>query len=349
MSIPARTAELTGLRQFHIAEHVIPDPGPGDVQVRVAAVGICGSDLHSYSEGAVGDTPCVYPMVLGHEPAGVVMRTGTGVTGWSPGDRAALEPALFCYHCEFCLSGHHNVCANLRFMSNPGEPGFFREYANLPARNLLALPAGMSLEHATLVEPLAVALHSLQFVALCPGETAAVFGVGPIGLLTVIALKLAGAARVWAVDPIAHRLDLARAAGADAVIDPRAVDPVRQILADTGNRGVDVAIDCAGKDNSVNQSIHTVRNAGRVVVTAIPPGTLVPVEFSPLRRKEIALYNVRRSNHESAEALSILAEHTARFAPIVTHRRPLGEIGLAFAQLENYEDGAGKIVIAFPK
>jgi L-iditol 2-dehydrogenase len=349
MSIPARTAELTGARQFRITEQVIPDPGPGEVQVRVAAVGICGSDLHSYSEGAVGDTPCVYPMVLGHEPSGVVTKTGAGVTGWAPGDRAALEPAPFCYHCEFCLSGHHNVCANLRFMSNPGEPGFFREYANLPARNLLALPAGLSLEHATLVEPLAVALHSMQFVALRPGETAAVFGVGPIGLLTIIALKLAGAGRVWAIDPVAHRLELARAIGADAVIDPRAVDPVRQLLADTGNRGVDVAIDCAGKDNSINQSIHAVRNAGRVVVTAIPPGVLVPIEFSPLRRKEIALYNVRRSNHESDEALATLAEHTARFARILTHSRPLDEINRAFAQLENYEDGAGKIVIAFPK
>jgi L-iditol 2-dehydrogenase len=234
-------------------------------------------------------------------------------------------------------------------MSNPGEPGFFREYANLPARNLLALPAGLSLEHATLVEPLAVALHSMQFVALRPGETAAVFGVGPIGLLTIIALKLAGAGRIWAIDPVGHRRDLARVVGVDAALDPQAADPVRQILADTGNRGVDVAIDCAGKDNSINQSIHAVRNAGRVVVTAIPPGVLIPIEFSPLRRKEIALYNVRRSNHESAEALAILAEHTARFAPILTHSRPLDEINRAFEQLENYEDGAGKIVIAFPK
>jgi L-iditol 2-dehydrogenase len=349
MSIRARTAELTGLRQFRMTEQPIPDPGPGEVQVRVAAVGVCGSDLHSYSEGAVGDTPCVYPMVLGHEPAGVVVKTGAGVTGWSLGDRAALEPAIYCYHCEFCLSGHHNVCANLRFMSNPGEPGFFRGYANLPARNLLALPTRMSVEHATLIEPLAVALHSMQFVAPRPGETAAVFGVGPIGLLTIVALKLAGAARVWAIDPVAHRLDLARAVGADAVINPRAVDPVRQILVDTGNRGVDVAIDCAGKDNSINQSIHAARNAGRVVVTAIPPGVLVPVEFSPLRRKEIALYNVRRSNHESGEALAMLAEHTARFAAIVTHSPPLDEIGGAFNQLENYADGVGKIVITFPK
>lgn len=349
MSTPARTAELTGIRQFRIAERSISDPAPGEVQVRVAAVGVCGSDLHSYSEGAVGDSPCLYPMVLGHEPAGVVIKTGSGVTSWSPGDRAALEPALYCYHCEFCRSGHHNVCANLRFMSNPEEPGFFREYLNLPARNLLPLPESMGLELATLVEPLAVALHSMRFVALRPGETAAVLGAGPIGLLTLITLKLAGAARVWVVDPVTHRLELAGGAGADVTIDPKSVDPIRQILADTGNRGVDVAIDCGGKLDSINQCIHATRHAGRVVVTAIPSEVRVPVEFSPLRRKEIALYNVRRSNHESHEALAILTAHQHLFLPLITHTRPLHHICQAFAMLENYEDGVGKLVITFPK
>jgi L-iditol 2-dehydrogenase len=349
MSTPARTAELTGVRQFRLVERSIPDPGPGEVQVRVAAVGVCGSDLHSYSEGAVGDSPCVYPMVLGHEPAGVVVKTGTGVTGWSRGDRAALEPALYCYHCEFCRTGHHNVCANLRFMSNPEEPGFFREYLNLPARNLLALPENISVELGTLIEPLAVALHSMQFVAPGPGETAAVFGAGPIGLLTLIALKLAGAARVWVVDPVAHRLELARAAGAGAVIDPRSVDPVRQILQDTGNRGVDVAIDCAGKHDSINQCIHATRNAGRVVMTAIPSEVRVPVEFSPLRRKEIALFNVRRSNHESPDALAMLTSNARLFAPLITHTRRLEDISRAFSLVENYEDGVGKLLITLPE
>lgn len=345
MSIRARTAELTGVRRFQLSERQIPGPGPGEVQVRVVAVGVCGSDLHSYSEGAVGDSPCVYPMVLGHEPAGIVARTGPGVTGWSPGDRAAFEPALYCYHCEFCLSGHHNVCANLRFMSNPEAPGFFREYANLPAENLTAIPPGMSLEHATLVEPLAVVLHSLELASLRPGETAAVFGVGPIGLLTVVALKLAGAGRVVAVDPVSHRLDLARAVGADVAIDPRAVHPVQQILSDTGKRGVDVAIDCGGKDGSINHCASATRNAGRVVVTAIQPGVDTPVNLHTMRRKEMTVFNVRRSNHESPAALAMLTEHAARFAPIVTHTRPLDDISRTFAQLENYEDGVGKVVI----
>jgi L-iditol 2-dehydrogenase len=340
-----RVAELIGVRRFQVIDQPMAEPGPGEVQVRVAAVGICGSDLHSYSEGGVGDTPCAYPMVLGHEPAGVVIKTGAGVTGWTAGDRAALEPALYCYHCEFCLAGHHNVCVNLRFMSMPGEPGFFREYANVPAGNLVALPREMSLELATLIEPLAVVLHSMKFVDIKAGETAAVFGAGPIGLLTVIALKLAGAARVWVVDPIVHRLEFARAAGADAVIDPRAVDPVGQIRKDSGNRGVDVAIDCGGRDGSINQCIHASRNAGRVIVTAIPPEVRVPLDFHEMRRKETALFNVRRSNHETADALGMLSDHIGRFAPLITHTRPLEEIGKAFSQLERYEDGVGKLVL----
>ena len=132
------TAQLTGVREFTLVEQETPDPPPGYLQVRVAAVGICGSDMHSYSEGGVGDTPCRYPMVLGHEPSGVVLKVGEGVTGWQPGDYGAMEPAIFCYHCEFCLRGQHNLCSRLRFMSTPEEPGFFREVVNVPAHSLQA-------------------------------------------------------------------------------------------------------------------------------------------------------------------------------------------------------------------
>ena len=340
-----RAAELCGLRQFRLVESALADPGPGEVQVRIDAVGICGSDMHSYAEGGVGDTPCLYPMVLGHEPAGVVSKTGPGVTGWAPGDRAAFEPAIYCYHCEFCRTGHHNVCANLRFMSMPGDPGFFRESANLRARNLIPIPPHVSTHEATIIEPLAVVLHSMKFVALSPGETAVVFGAGPIGLLTVICLKLAGAARVWAVEPVGARRELAREIGADAVVDPSAANPSREILRDTGGRGVDVAIDCATKSGTVNHCLHAARNAGRVVITGIPVEAEVPLEFSPLRRKELTLYNVRRSNHDSEAARDLLAGNLARFAPIITHTRPLDQIAEAFLQLEHYAGGVGKLII----
>ena len=318
----------------------IADPAPGEIQLRVEAVGICGSDLHAYGEGAIGDTPCRYPMVLGHEPAGTVVKTGAGVTGWSPGDRAALEPALYCYHCEYCLAGRHNICANLRFLSNPGEPGFFRERINLPAVNLLALPAHVSLE------PLAVALHSMQFAAIGRGETVAVFGAGPIGLLTIACLRAAGSGRIWVVEPIAHRREMARQMGAGATLDPGPADPVRQILADTAGRGVDCAIDCAARGETTNQAIRAARNGGRVVLTGIHSHPVIPFETSPMRRKELALFNVRRSNRESGSALELLAQHPDWFSPLLTHRRPLDRIGEAFSIAEAYADGVGKMIVA---
>jgi L-iditol 2-dehydrogenase len=339
------TAQLIAPREFCLADVPLEDPGPGEVQVQVGAVGVCGSDLHSYSEGGVGDTPCQYPMVLGHEPAGVVVKTGAGVTGWAPGNRAALEPAVYCYHCEYCRAGMHNVCANIRFLSTPGIPGFFRERVNLPVTNLLAIPPALSLQHATLVEPLAIALHSLKFVECQPGDTMAVFGGGPIGLLTIAALKVSGAGRILAVEPVAHRRELARHMGADAAIDPNAVDAARQIISDTGGRGVDCALDCAAKEHTTNWAIRAARNGGRVVLTGIHSDAFVPFEVSPMRRKELAIFNVRRSNHESERALEMLLHRLEWFAPLVTHQRPLSEIAGAFRLVEHYEDGVGKMVI----
>jgi len=339
-------AELSNPRQFRFTDaRPIPDPPPGQIQVAVRAVGVCGSDLHYFSDGGIGEARCVYPMVLGHEPAGVVRKTGAGVSGWAAGDRAVLEPALYCYHCEFCMTGHHNVCANLRFLSQPDEPGFFREFVNLPTHNLLPLPANLSDQEGALVEPLAVVLHSMQFAAPRAGETAVVFGAGPIGLLTVATLRLSGVTRVWSVEPVAHRRDLARTLGADVVIDPLAAEASREILRETANRGVDIAIDCAGKADSINQCIHAARHAGRVVVTGIPAEDYIRLALHIMRRKELAFYSVRRSNHDSETALRLLAAHSKLFAPILTHERPLSDIQPAFELCEQYADGVGKLTI----
>ena len=338
-------AELIGRREFRLGQQEIEEPGPGEVRVRVEAVGICGSDLHAYAEGGVGDTPCRYPMVLGHEPAGTVVKTGAGVSGWSPGDRAALEPAIYCYHCEMCLTGHHNICTNIRFLSTPGNPGFFREFVNLPAANLLAIPRTISLDLATVAEPLAVAVHSMKVAAIQPGETAAVIGAGPIGLLTMACLKLAGAGRIWAVEPVAHRREMAKQMGADAALDPHELDAARQIHAETAGRGVDCAIDCAAMRDTINQAIGAARYGGRVLLTGIHSETMVPFEVSPMRRKELAIFNVRRSNHDSEAAIELLVERTEWFAALVTHTRPLERIAEAFAITEAYADGVGKMVV----
>lgn len=340
-----RVAELVGPRAFAMREAPLADPGPGEIQVAVKAVGICGSDLHNFAEGAIGDIEATYPMVLGHEPVGTVLRCGSGASGWERGDTVALEPAIYCYHCEFCRSGHHNVCAKIRFLSSTADPGFFRDFVNVPAANVMALPPSVGAGVGTLHEPLAVVLHSMVLARPQLDETALVMGAGPIGLLTIAVLKLSGIRRVWAVEPLAHRRELARAVGADVAIDPRAADPVAVVMNDTGRRGVDLSIDCATKDDSVNQCLRATRNAGRVVITGIPSAVRVPLEFHTLRRKELAFLAVRRSNHDSDTALRLLAEHPQLFAPIVTHTRPLGEIQSAFDMLEGGGHEAGKVVL----
>ena len=338
-----RSAQLIAPLTFRLAETPIDDPSPGEVQVRVRAVGICGSDLHAYSEGAVGSTPNVYPMVLGHEPAGTIAKTGAGVSGLSPGDRGTLEPALYCHHCEFCRRGQHNVCANIRFLSSPNDPGFFRELVNLPVSNFLPVPAGISLDLATLVEPLAVALHSLALASIGPGETVAVIGAGPIGLLTIAALRAANAGSIWAVEPLAHRRELAGMIGANIALEP--AEAVEAILRGTGRRGVDCAFDCAAGEDTTSRAIQVVRNAGRVVLTGIHSTPLVAMDGSPMRRKELTIYNVRRSNHESHAALSLLETHTDWFAPLLTHSRDLDRIEDAFAIASQYRDGVGKMIV----
>ncbi len=313
------------------------------MQIRVEAVGICGSDLHAYSEGAVGSTPNVYPMVLGHEPAGTIVKTGPGVMGLSPGDRGALEPALYCYHCEFCRRGLHNLCANIRFLSNPHHPGFFRELINLPVANFLPVPSSISADLATLIEPLAVALHSLGLASIRPAETVVVIGAGPIGLLTIAALRAARAGRIWAVEPVAHRRELAKMIGADAALEP--AEAAETIVRDTGRGGVDCAIDCAAGEGTTGQAIQVTRSAGRVVLTGIHSTHSVPMDGSTLRRKELTIFNVRRSNHEPHAALELVKAHGEWFAPLLTHARELDRIGEAFTIASQYRDGVGKMIV----
>jgi L-iditol 2-dehydrogenase len=332
-----RVAELTSVRSFQLIETETPDPGPGEIQVRVAAIGICGSDLHAYSEGGIGDALCRYPMVLGHEPSGVVLKTGPGVSGWSAGDPAMLEPAIYCYHCEFCMSGHHNVCSRIRFLSSPGDPGFFRDRVNLPAHNVIPLIPGIGLREAALVEPLAIALHSLSFSRPQLGDQVAVIGAGPIGLLTIAALRLTGVARIWAIEPVPHRRDLALSMGADAAMPPG--EASREI------RGADAVYDCAAKAGTVHMAMDIARPLAPVILTGIHSEVDTPVPVHTFRRKELTLFSVRRSNHETELARDLLAAHPKALAPLITHERPLDQIAAAFRMLENYEDGVGKVLI----
>lgn len=338
-------AELFAQRQFRLRDQTLNPPARGEVQVSVESVGICGSDLHYFLDGHIGETPAAYPQVLGHEPAGRILAIGDGVTGWSIGDRVALEPPIYCYHCEWCMRGRHNLCESVRFFSSPGEPGFFRDRANLPAENLLGLPASLNFDEGSLFEPVSIILHSFRFGQPEMGETAVVFGAGPIGLSTIGCLRVAGVKRIFSVEPVAHRRELALKLGADAAIDPNQVDPVKEILRETGGRGADVTFDCATQADTVNQSMYVTCSGGRAVITGVPQDDRVSLDFHHMRRKELGFFSVRRANHTGGAAVQLLEEHIGRFRPMITHVMPLTEVQKAFEMLGAYADNVGKVVL----
>lgn len=338
-------AELVSYRSFRLREDTPVPPAFGEVQVRVEAVGICGSDLHFFLDGHIGDVPAAYPQVMGHEPAGVITALGEGVAGWSVGDRVALEPPIYCYHCEWCMSGRHNLCESVRFFSSPGEPGFFRDHANVPAANLLALPASLSFDEGSLFEPISIILHSFRFGQPRMGETAAVLGAGPIGLCTIACLRLAGVKRIYSVEPVPERREMAVRLGADVSIDPREADPVKEVLRETGGRGVDVTFDCATQDDTVNQALYMTAPGGRAVITGVPQVHRVALDFHHMRRKELGFFSVRRANHTGDAAVRLLEEHPRAFTPMITHTFPLADVQRAFDLLGAYQDGVTKIVL----
>ena len=322
-----------------------PDPGAGEVLVRVRAVGICGSDIHFYSEGSIAGFDAEYPMVLGHEPAGEIIEVGSGVERLHAGMRVAVEPAISCGRCEDCRSGHHNLCDSSIFMGGLQTPGSLREYAVVPARNVAAVSDQLSFTDATVVEPLAVLLHTLELVKLQLGEAVAVMGAGPIGLLATAVAKLSGASSVTVADRIPERLELAKQFGADAVVDFTKDSVGDAVLDMTGGKGAHVVVDAAAKTDSVRNAIASARNGARVAVIGIPSQQEVGVSFWEAMGKELTFFIQKRSNNNDHEAIEMLERGLIDTRAFVTHTFPFEQGDKAFQTVAEYADGVGKAVI----
>jgi L-iditol 2-dehydrogenase len=323
------------------------DPGPGEVMVRIHAVGICGSDMHWYLEGGIAEHRAVLPQVLGHEPAGIVEAVGAGVHDLVPGQRVIVEPAITCGHCEFCRSGHHNNCVSSIFMGSPQMPGLFREFATMPAHNAVAIPDEISFRHGTVLEPLSVILHVLELVDIHIGDTVAVIGAGPIGLLTASMARLCGASKVFVADKLPHRLQFALDAGADEAIDIRGGSFETAVMDCTKGRGVDTVFDCAAGPDTLNTACRIARLGGRVVLIGIPNGTRMNFNQWTAMGKELTIQTVKRSNCNAHAAIDLM--QTGRIPlNFLTHFLPLEQTPHGFATLGAYADNVGKVIIEIP-
>jgi L-iditol 2-dehydrogenase len=282
----------------------------------VTAVGICGSDLHWWTEGSIGDARLAHPLVLGHEGAGVIE------SGPRAGQRVAIDPAISCGNCRACRDGYRNLCYRIRFAGHGDTDGMLRQVMAWPAELLHPLPDAVPDAAGALLEPLGVALWSLDLGHFHLGASASVAGCGPIGLLLIQLLRAAGASRVIAVEPLAHRREAAARHGADLVLSPD--EPVSGL-------GVDVAFEVAGNDDAVRIAMESVRPGGRVVLAGIPDDDTTAFSASLARRKGLTIAMTRRMNEVYPRAISLAARGAVDLDGLVSRRDPLTGTAGAFA------------------
>ncbi|WP_050526095.1 2,3-butanediol dehydrogenase [Pseudorhodobacter aquimaris] len=271
-----KAARWHAAKDIRVEEIDEPQVKPGDVKIKVAWTGICGSDLHEYLAGPifvpVGENhPLSHdkaPITMGHEYAGEITELGEGVDGLKIGDRVAVEPIFSCGNCAACLEGKYNLCKDLGFVGLSGGAGGFAAYSVVPAHMVHKMPDGLSMEQGALVEPAAVALHAVRVSDIKAGDTAAVFGAGPIGLLVVEALRAAGAAQVYVVEPSQERRAKAVELGATRAMDPTETDVVAEIRKATGS-GVNVAFEVTGVPQVLAQTIDSTRHEGQTLIVSI--------------------------------------------------------------------------------
>lgn len=338
-----KAAVLQRPGEIRVEQMRIPEPGPGEVLVRVRAVGICGSDVHYYKEGRIGRYVVEKPLILGHESAGEVVALGAGVSHISAGARVALEPGVPCRRCRTCKSGRYNLCPDVTFMATPPVDGAFAEYIAWPADFVYPLPENLGYAEGALMEPLAVGMHAVRRARLVPGWTVLILGGGPIGQMALLAAGAAGAGRTILVDLEDRRLDVASRLGADVAINPgRASDAAG---AATDGDGPDLVIEAAGTATTVRQSLELVRRGGTVVWIGLPGTDPCPVSVLQAIDKEVDILGIFRYANVYPDAIRLAASGKIDLAPLITHRFPLEETQRALDTVVEQKASALKVLV----
>jgi L-iditol 2-dehydrogenase len=340
-----RVARVVGPRELRLEDAPVPTPGPGEALVRIRAVGICGSDLHYYAHQRIGDLRSASGHVLGHEVAGVVEQLGPGTAGPPPGTPVAVDPAIHCGWCRFCLAGDPNFCKALRFFGSPPTPGALRDFVTHPVRFLHVLPPGLSFPVGATIEPLGVAIHAVNLAHLAIGDSVAVFGCGPVGLLMAAVAQLAGARFTCGVECLPHRRKMAAQLGAGAVLDPAEDDVVGGVRDLTGGDGVDVAFEVAGSGRATTQAVEVVRPGGTVVLVGYWSADEVTLPGITAMRKGLTLRFVRRMKHTFPQAIDLVHRGQVNLATLITHEFPLARVAEAFARAEERSPDVVKAVV----
>jgi L-iditol 2-dehydrogenase len=336
---------LSQYKHLELATLPVPVPEPSDVLVKVAACGICGSDVHGY-DGTSGRR--IPPLVMGHEAAGTIAAVGSQVNGFTVGDRVTFDSTVYCGACAFCRKGEINLCDNRQVVGvscgDYSRAGAFAEYVTVPARIVYKLPENLGFAEAAMLEAVSVALHAVAVSKLEGGETALVIGAGMIGLLTLQAARAAGCSRVFVADIDATRLKSASELGADETILASGAELTRGILQLTEGRGVDVVLEAVGRNETIAASIDCVRKGGTVTLI----GNITPQVNLPLQKvvsRQIRLQGSCASCGEYPEAMELMAAGKIRVDSLITAVAPLRDGPAWFDRLHSGEPNLMKIVL----
>ncbi len=340
-----KAAFLLQKKKFVIDEIGTPDCRDDEVLVRIKAVGICGSDAHYFLEGKIGDQIVPEKFIIGHEAAGEVIETGSNVKSVKAGDRVFIEPGISCGNCEFCITGRPNLCPYVKFLGTPPVLGAFRQYIVMPEKNLIKLPDELSFAEGTLAEPLAIAIYGVRLSNFQAGDSVAILGTGPIGLSVLFCCRVGGAGKIFATEIIKQRAEMAEKLGADYVYLADRQDVNSEIFEITNGRGVDIAYECAGKQETINQMISISSIGGKSVIFGIPEEGLIFFDPHTVRRKQLPIITVRRSAFTTSVALEQMCKSPIKFSSIITHRFPLEKIQEALEIVSTRSNGVIKAII----
>lgn len=341
-----KAAYLTGIRGVEVGDR--PEPKlvhDADALLRVETVGVCGSDMHYYRTGRIGEMVVKYPFVVGHEFSARVLEVGSAVTHLSVGQRVTVDPLMWCGRCDQCRKGREHTCRNQKFLGCPGQAdGCLCERIVMPAECCFPVPDGVTARQAALLEPFCIGLHARTLAGDVAGKRVAILGAGPIGLCVYQACRAAGAAKIYMTDIRPERVDFARRYGVDWVGNPETRNVTADILAAEPG-GVDIVFEATGEQSAIDQAVELLCPGGMLLLIGIPEVDRVSVHISSVRRKELTIQNVRRQNRCVPPAIELLAEKKIDLDPMVTHTFTLDQTKQAFDIAADYKDNIIKAMI----
>ena len=340
-----KAAILTELKKIELKTIPMPELKNGEVLIKLEAVGICGSDVHYYQHGKIGDFIVDFPFILGHECSGIIEQVAPDVTSLKIGDRVVMEPGIPCGECEFCLNGHYNLCPDVKFLATPPYDGCLMNYIAYPANWVFPLPSNVSTLEGALVEPAAIGINACLTGGVKLGDTVVIYGAGCIGLVTLLAAKAYGAAKIIVVDLLEKRLETAASYGA-VTINTGKCDATKEILALTGGRGADVVIDCAGVNETIKSTVHVAKAAGVIVLVGLGTDRVDGLNTSPLSTKELTITSIFRYKNLYPTTISAISSGKIDVAGIISNKFSFEDCAKAYAvTMENAADIVKSVII----